>query len=258
MITIKRINLQDRDERLNYSQKLQEFEKEFTYPLGDKSFYISHGKNSDYFVFFEKLGQPEILVLEDNNKLVGLVCLVLRVIDGRKTWYACDFKISKEYRGQKLYRKWMWKFFVPFYFKCQTLFGINMSSPEENKLWKHTQNIFKVFSVGVKPYYLYEFSAKNFSGPAKDLLLNHSLITNNGFKDIIVDGQSVSLYHLVLNGHIQKNLFHHKMVSVYSLNSDDSVMFLSSSKMDLPFAKETIISLIHRNNKNFYVSSAEI
>ena len=143
MIRAKKIDLQDKNERQKYSQKLKEFEKEFTYPLGNKTFYISHGENSDYFSFFEKLGTPEFLILEDNNNLIGVVCLVLRLMNGKKVWYACDFKISKEYRGKKLYRKWIWKFFVPFYLKCKNLFGINMSSPEENKLWKHTQNIFK-------------------------------------------------------------------------------------------------------------------
>ena len=258
MIKVKKLNLQDKAERQKYSEKLKNFEKEFIYPLGEKSFYISHGEQSDYFSFFEKLGTPEFLILESGNDLIGVVCLVLRSINGKKSWYACDFKISKAYRGQKLYRKWMWKFFVPLYLKCQRLYGINMSEPEENKLWKHTQKIFKVFSVGIKPYYLYEFSAQNLSDISKEILLSHSLMTNNGVKDIIVNAKPVSIYHLVLNDHIKNNLVDYKIINQKDIKADACVMFLISSKVNLPFAKETVVSLIHRNNESLYISSLEI
>lgn len=258
MIKAKKLNLQDKVERQNYSEKLKNFEKEFTYPLGEKSFYISHGEQSDYFSFFEKLGTPEFLILESGNDLIGVVCLVLRSINGKKIWYVCDFKITKAYRGQKLYRKWLWKFFIPLYLKCQSLYGINISKPEENKLWKHTQNIFKIFSVGIKPCYLYEFNAQNLGGISKEILLNHSLMTNNGTKDIIVDEKPVSVYHLVFNDHIKNNFVDYKIINPKDINTDDCVMFLNSSKMNFPFAKETVVSLIHRNNESFHISSLEI
>lgn len=258
MIKAKKINLQDKAERQKYSEKLKIFEKEFTYPLGGKSFYISHGEQSDYFSFFEKLGNPEFLILESGNDLIGVVCLVLRIINGKKVWYACDFKITKAYRGQKLYRKWMWKFFIPLYLKCQSLYGINMSKPKENKLWKHTQNIFKIFSVKIKPCYLYEFNAQNLKNISKEILLIHSLMTNNGIKDIIVDENSLRIYHLVSNEHIKNNLVGYKIINPKDINSDDCIMFLSSSKIDLPFAKETIISFIHRKTEKFHISSLEI
>jgi hypothetical protein len=254
----KKINLQNRMEREKYSYKLKEFEKEFTYPLGNKQFYISHGRYSDYFDFFEQLGQPEFLILEDDDKIIGVVCLILRNINGIKSWYACDFKISKAYRGQKLYRKWMWKFFLPFYMKCQLLFGINMSNPENNKLWKHTQSIFKAFSIKVVPSYLYEFTAKEIGFLNDNILANYSLITNNGLKDIIIDGQSVSLYHLVEKNHLKNNLPHHKTIDVNTLKDSDAVMFLTPKKENISFAKESTITLIHRKNPVTYISSAEI
>ena len=52
-IIAKKINLKNQVEREIYSKKLQNFEKEFTYPLGNESFYISHGLEKDYFVFFD-------------------------------------------------------------------------------------------------------------------------------------------------------------------------------------------------------------
>jgi hypothetical protein len=251
----RKINLTNRLEREHYSYKLKEFEKEFTYPLGDKQFYISHGIYSDYFSFFEQLGKPEFLILEENNKIIGVVCLILRNLNGVKSWYACDFKISKDYRGKKLYRKWMWKFFLPFYAKCQLLFGINMSNPNNNKLWKHTQSIFKAFSIKVEPNYLYEFTAKDLDN---NLLENYSIITNNGVKDIIVEGNSVSLYHLVENNHLKNNLPYHKSVNKNDLKESDAIMLLSPKKENMPFAKESTITLIHRKNPSIYISSAEI
>lgn len=251
----KKINLQDKNERNSYSHKLQEFEKEFTYPLGDKQFYISHGVNADYFSFFEQLGKPEFLILEDQNKVIGIVCLILRNINGKKTWYACDFKISKAYRGQKLYRKLMWKFFLPFYMKCQVLFGVNMSNPENNKLWKHTQSIFKAFSIKVEPYYLYEFTTKDINDTILD---SFSIITNNGLKDIIIDGKQVSLYHLVDKDHLKNNLTHHREVNKAELNADDAIMLLTPNKKHISYAKESTITLIHRKNPSVYISSTEI
>ena len=49
-IIAKKINLKNQVERETYSKKLQNFEKEFTYPLGNESFYINHGLEKDYFV----------------------------------------------------------------------------------------------------------------------------------------------------------------------------------------------------------------
>jgi len=254
----RKINLQNRRERETYSYKLKDLEKEFTYPLGDKEFYISHGLYADYFSFFEQLGKPEFLVLEDGDNVIGVVCLILRTINGKQTWYACDFKISKAYRGQKLYRKWMWKFFLPYYIKCQLLFGINMSSPENNKLWKHTQSIFKVFSIDVKPHYLYEFTANELGLLDDNIINNYSLITNNGVKDIIVEGNPVSLYHLVEKNHLKNNLPHYNIVDKNQLNDNDSIMLLVQDKKEISFAKESVISFIHRKNPNIYLSSAEI
>lgn len=254
----KKINLQNIEERNIYSDKLQEFEKEFSYPLGNKQFYISHGINADYFSFFEQLGKPEFLILEDNNKVIGLVCLILRNIDGKNTWYACDFKISKAYRGKKLYRQWMWKFFLPFYMKCSLLFGINMSNPENNKLLKHTQKILKIFSIKVEPYYLYEFTANDIKNLDNEFLKTHSLITNNGLKDIIIEHNCVSLYHFVNNEHLKNNLPLHKVVHLKDLQENDLIMFLTNKKINLHFAKESTISFIHRKNANISLSSAEI
>lgn len=258
MIKTKRINLSDKAERSMYSEKLQAFENEFTYPLGDAHFHIVHGAQGDYFSFFERLGKPEFLLLEHNHNVIGAVCLVLRNINGKNVWYACDFKIAKAYRGQKLFRKWMRRFFVPFYMKSQSLFGINMSSPDGNKLLHHTQSILKVFDIGVKPYYLYEFNAINNEKLGQEFWSHHAIITNNGFKDIVIEGVDIPLYHIVRKNHLQQNLKMHYAVDSNKLSIDSNMMVLSKTPMNLPFAKQSIISLIHRKSGDVYISSAEI
>ncbi|NCQ51841.1 GNAT family N-acetyltransferase [archaeon] len=99
-ITSKQINLSNVNDRKKYSYELKEFEKQFVYPLGNDTFHIEHGQNSDYFSFFEKLGKPNIMVLEKNNKIIGVCSAVLREINNKKYWYLCDFKIEKEHRGK--------------------------------------------------------------------------------------------------------------------------------------------------------------
>ena len=40
------------------------------------------------------------MVLEKNNKIIGVCSAVLREINNKKYWYLCDFKIEKEHRGK--------------------------------------------------------------------------------------------------------------------------------------------------------------
>lgn len=258
MITARRINLQSPIERESYGRKLREFEREFTYPLGVKSFYIAHGAEGDYFAFFERLGRPHMLVLEDGGRVIGAVCLVLREINGAKAWYACDFKISRDCRGKKLYRKWMRRFFLPLFLRCRILFGINMASPEENKLWRHAQRIFRVFSIGIRPCYLYEFRSDDLARLDAGFLARHALITNHGVKDIVVDGVPVRLYHLVQRDHLERNLRQYRAVPMEQVEAGASIMYLGANRMELPCASETVISMITRKMPEVVISSAEI
>ena len=242
---VKKVDLQT--ERQEYSQKMQDFEKEFTYPLGNQSFSIQHGTTSDYFTFFEGLGEVHFLVIEDNNKVVGAICAVLK-----DTWYLCDFKISQAYRGKKLYRKLMLKYFLPLYLKNQTMFAVNMSPPSKNKIFTHTQRILKYFNIQIESRYLSQFTGKDLSHFNEKFWKEHYIVTNNGNKDIVIEGKCVPLYHIVnkqrkLNG----------VQTVTEVPADSQVMLVTSKKLNM-FPDEIEISLIHKGNPNIYFSSAEI
>ncbi len=46
---IKKLNLEDKEIRLQYSKLLKSFENEFDYPLGDKKFFIKHFRFGNTF-----------------------------------------------------------------------------------------------------------------------------------------------------------------------------------------------------------------
>ncbi len=259
-ITSKKINLNNLEERAKYSYNLQEFEKQFTYPLGEESFYIKHGKENDYFSFFEKLGKPNIMVLEDKkkNKTIGVCAAVLREINNKKYWYLCDFKIEKEYRGQKLYRVLMWKYFLSCYLQSTNAFAINMSEPKNNKLFKHIGKIFKLFNINIETNYLYSFNGNNLSQFDKQFWDSHLIITNNGTKDIIINNESQNLFHIVSKTHHFQNLNKFTPVSIEKIKEQDSIMFLSNQKLNYKFASESKISNINKGKKFLAISSAEI
>lgn len=258
MITAKKINLSNDNERIEYSSKLQEFEKQFTYPLGNDRFYIQHGENNDYFSFFEKLGKPNIMVLEKDNKVIGVCAAVLREINQEKYWYLCDFKIEEEHRGQKLYRLLMWKYFLPCYMQAKNAFAINMANPENNKLFSHMGKIFKAFDVKIEPNYLYSFTGKNIVEFPMSFWDNHLIVTNNGDKDIVIKGEHQKLYHIVDLEHFHNNMDKFTNVLPNTIGNNESIMFLSRTQMDFKFADESVISSFLKGNKFLKISSAEI
>lgn len=51
-----KIDIKNKNVRQKYSDLLKDFENEFSYPLGEKSFFIKHGFSGehDYFSFLNK------------------------------------------------------------------------------------------------------------------------------------------------------------------------------------------------------------
>ncbi|MCA8955394.1 MAG: hypothetical protein KDC87_04935 [Planctomycetes bacterium] len=81
--------------------ELAEFEREFTYPLGDDSFRIDHG--ADYLAFFEGLGDPVVVLAEQRQRVVGVLVAVCR--PDPLCWYVCDLKITATARTVGLARR---------------------------------------------------------------------------------------------------------------------------------------------------------
>jgi len=233
-----KIDLRNKKQREFYNFHMREFEKDFTYPLGETSFQICHGE--DYFRFFETLGEVSYFVVWD-KKIVGAVCAVLRDMHGIKAWYLCDFKIDKDYRGKKLYRKIMLKYFLSHYIKCPRFFFVNMSSPTDNRIFLHTQSIFK--NLDIESRYLSTFSYSDIN----KLNADYSLVCHRGIKDIVIEGRVMPLYHLVLD--TKKNLD--------KIPDNAKIMLLSHQRLGL-FEDEIEISFIHKGIKGAYIWSHEI
>ena len=86
------------------ARALNEFEREFSYPLGaGASFRISHGR--DYPRFFRSMGDGCCFVAKDDGRVVGTLGVsIWRLIlpDGREkpVAYFGDLKVSRHVRGQ--------------------------------------------------------------------------------------------------------------------------------------------------------------
>lgn len=181
-------------ERVLYSKELQEFESQFSYPLGQKRFNIVHGASDgcDYFSFFEQMGEVYYFVARNEEKIVGAGCAVLR--DGLEGtyWYLCDFKILKEYRGKGILEKMFKKYFIPCVIKSRKMMAVNMGdgSVSKNGLLSKLKRVFWMFNVQVK--------SLNFHTWTKDTVPRELSVCygNNGKKDLMIDGKSLPLYHV--------------------------------------------------------------
>lgn len=129
---IKIVEVTD-DLREEYNSRLLEFESNFTYPLGDDMFSISHGNN--YFRFFDLLGKPYIfLAITDSGQIIGAMAIILRNIDLSnngsldKIWYICDLKIHPKYRGRAIIQKIFHLAFTKYYRISQKIYAISMNS----------------------------------------------------------------------------------------------------------------------------------
>jgi len=81
---------------------MAEFEKEFTYPLGDACrFGISHGE--DYLAFFRAMGDAELVTAVEDGRVLGSIARVERSVrteDGiTGAHYLCDLKLRAASRG---------------------------------------------------------------------------------------------------------------------------------------------------------------
>lgn len=93
----------DARERREFEPQIRALEAGIDYPLGHDRFEIDHG--SDYYAFFERMGQLELLAAFQGDELVGLLAFVLRELPDGPGWYACDLKVRADRRGLGLARQ---------------------------------------------------------------------------------------------------------------------------------------------------------
>jgi hypothetical protein len=258
---IKEINLKNADERKSYNEKLHNFEKEFSYPLGQSNFYIKHGEK-DYFEFFDQMGETHYFVAEDKGKVVGAGCAILREDEyNKKYWYLCDFKIISEYRGKKILEKMFAKNFLKYVIKSSRFVAVNMGEKnlDENNLIKKIKKIFWFFQIELQWINFHQWKKEDY---LKENTNESAIYTNIGKKDIVIDGKSWQLYHGIENVKNNKNNKYDKfkMISINNLSNTDTIMMCCNASED-KYSKTSISGkgvLISRGIKNLKISSLEI
>lgn len=99
-----------------------------TYPLGDDFFTIDHGAN--YFTFFERLGQVQYYVWQEQSRVAAVAAGVLRSVPkGRSTasaWYLCDLKVHPDFRRQRIPLRLLARAFPFNYLRCPRGYAISM------------------------------------------------------------------------------------------------------------------------------------
>lgn len=185
-----------------YHNKIKEFEKKMQtwYPLGNDQFKISHGNN--YYTFFNRIGDPQMIVVTDNQNIIATGCAVLRKNPNDQwTWYLCDLKVNKSYRNQ-----WIpYKILKNAYHLSNITnkaYGITMNdSSGSNKVVSLINKIplvkFKVAGI----LYIYQVNA-NTMRSVQPLLeqyyLTVSYVSILGIKDLILEstGEPLKLLHV--------------------------------------------------------------
>lgn len=254
---IKEINLKDTLVRKEYSDKLKNFENEFIYPLGTSSFQIRHGHSSDYFTFFDQMGETHYFTIEDKNKIVGAGCAVLRTSDdNKKYWYLCDFKITKEYRGKNLLEKMFAKYFLKYIIKSHRFMAVNMgeSDIKENKLVAKIQKMFWFFNIDIKWMNFHQWSKDDLK---KENINIANVYTNLGKKDIVINNEPWQLYHIASPS---SSLNKFSQIGISSLRNNDTVMCCVEAKKDT-YSKSSISGrgvIISSGMKSVKISSLEI
>jgi hypothetical protein len=248
-------NLTKESEFKEYSDVLIKFETQFTYPLGDKKFHISHGnKNNDYFYFFKKLGEVNYFIIEEKHKVIGVGAAILKtVIDQEekyKYWYLADFKIMPKYRKKGYLKKIILKYFLRSYFKSQRMICVNMSKRNNNHLIKKIEGLFSWFNLKTTPYYFYEWDFYKFItdiSTNKFISDNYLLYTNNGIKDIIIENNSQSLYHLVEKNYGLNNYPN----QVFEINNENLEKIPKESMFMLSTVKKSQVDKLKKSKIRF-------
>jgi len=260
----------------SYSESLKQFEAQFYYPLGEQKFKINHGAyDGNYFAFFQSLGQENVFVLEHKGKLLGVGCAILRKAGAQRFWYLCDFKLNKGVRGKNILAYLLIRYLIPFYCKSKRLVVVNMSSPNNNWLVKKVNSILFFLKLKIKPIYFYEWTHDEYEEVVRTIpeaFSDLACFTNNGNKDIIIEGEVRPIIHLVNKEHASINLPSHKTVDVNNalfreMKNKPIFMLASNNKLNnhvinqhqiTPSYVGTMICSKAINEENLRFSSLEI
>lgn len=224
----------DNENRTELSNLIKEMESDIYYPLGDDFFRIDHGY--DYFAFFERLGELHYWCAFDGDKLIGVAAGILRTINDEKTWYLCDLKVIKEYRGKGVPRAIFKKAFF-YNFKNHKVFkayAVSMNSNDNKDRFKAIRR--STFGLLKKNKLLKIYSlSKNEYLSICGKFTYHRIVHTQKKKDLILKSSKRKL-----------SLFHYNRKRLdesarYIEPSEDSIIMISAiegSDMDILLTKE--------------------
>lgn len=119
--------------RKEFLPQIQALEESAEYPLGDDFFKIDHG--SDYFKFFDRLGNLKYYVWLEGNQVAAVAAGILRKVPYRRgfrnAWYLCDLKVHKDFRGQRIPLRMLTRCLLPNYFFGPRGYAISMNASGE-------------------------------------------------------------------------------------------------------------------------------
>ncbi len=189
-----------KDDRYLYQEQLATLEKIAIYPLGDDSFRIDHG--SDYFAFFDRLGDVHYFVCTINDKVVAVSAGIIREIP-HKVFYLCDLKVHPDYRGKKIPLKMLSHGAIRYYLKCPRGYAISMDKGEqkENRVAKLLSRFRWLKIAPVEKLFIYSFTHEEIKR-YRELIEKHkgpiSFLSLLGIKDLILEStkKPMKLLHI--------------------------------------------------------------
>ncbi len=198
------IKVLTREDWAEFSPRLQAFENVAEYPYGADFFKLDHGTN--YFAFFERLGEPFFHVALDGEKIAACAAGVLRTveIEGEQTkiWYLCDLKVAREYASQKIPAKLFRKNLFSNYLKCPRGYAVSMNPAKgKNRVVKLIERFRWVpirCAAQLNFYSFDESQARNFHPNLKSELGEISYLSLRGVKDLMMKstGARLPLFHI--------------------------------------------------------------
>ena len=182
-------------ERREFAERIALLERGVTYPLGDDAFELDHG--TDYFAFFDRLGELTYLAALDGERVVAVVAAILRRVPDvpgageKRAWYLCDLKVHADYRRRRI----PWRIFshamLHQYPRCGRVYGISMDAPgsSENPVASLASRM-KLIPVSVATtLYIYSLSASEMERTSAVLEVSRGPLTFlslRGKKDLIM------------------------------------------------------------------------